>query len=382
MKTPFVTINIFFSILFSCMAQTQEGEASYYKDAFEGKKTASGEVFHQHLFTAAHRTLPFGTIVKVINQANGKSTEVRINDRGPFIRNRIIDVSKSVAQYLNFIHQGKTLVAIQVKGFSDENPSGEYLVYNETQAQDLSYTDTTQQIQEEQPKTTQSHFDQTTYANEEAVAEVNTTSYQQKSKPDILQEEKESAKQFENTLGNPPTETLPEKKQQEEVTTTSSEKSNQLHAEVVNMVEGVVSARDDKQNKKVAEEKNKPIENTKQPTINKPTLDNNSRIEKLTNQIIANGLDKQLFDLNADVIQPGFYAVQVSSLSDAKEAFKLGAILQDFYQNNVNVQYKKTEERTLYSIAIGQLSSRAEAEQLLEKVKDRYPYAFILNTLN
>lgn len=255
MKTPFVTINIFFSILFSCMAQTQEGEASYYKDAFEGKKTASGEVFHQHLFTAAHRTLPFGTIVKVTNQANGKSTEVRINDRGPYIRNRIIDVSKSVAQYLNFIQQGKTLVTIQVKGFSDENPSSEYLAYNAIQAQDLSYTDTTQQIPEEPTKTTQSHFQQTIYANEEAVAEVNTTPNQQISKPDILQEEKETTKQLESTLGNPPTETLPEKKQQEEVATTSSEKTNQLHAEVVNMVEGVVSAGDDKRNKEVTEEK-------------------------------------------------------------------------------------------------------------------------------
>jgi rare lipoprotein A len=70
------------------------GLASYYADKFTGKKTASGKKFDNALLTAAHKKLPFGTIVKVTNEANGKSVLVEINDRGPFVRTREIDLSK------------------------------------------------------------------------------------------------------------------------------------------------------------------------------------------------------------------------------------------------------------------------------------------------
>ncbi|HVH90873.1 MAG TPA: septal ring lytic transglycosylase RlpA family protein, partial [Candidatus Acidoferrum sp.] len=70
----------------------ETGLASWYGRRFHGKLTASGEIFKQEKFTAAHRTLPWGSRVKVTNLANGKSVEVRINDRGPFGKNRIIDV--------------------------------------------------------------------------------------------------------------------------------------------------------------------------------------------------------------------------------------------------------------------------------------------------
>lgn len=69
--------------------------ASYYADKFNGRKTASGELFNNQKYTAAHRTLPFGTKVRVTNEANGKSTIVKINDRGPFTKGRHIDLSKS-----------------------------------------------------------------------------------------------------------------------------------------------------------------------------------------------------------------------------------------------------------------------------------------------
>lgn len=79
---------------------TQEGEASWYGPGFQGRKTANGERFDTHEMTAAHKTLPFNTLVKVTNLSNDISTVVRINDRGPFIRGRIIDLSKAAKQEL------------------------------------------------------------------------------------------------------------------------------------------------------------------------------------------------------------------------------------------------------------------------------------------
>lgn len=92
-----------FLLLPGGMAQTKKGEiqsgrASFYADAFHGRRTASGERFDKRAMTAAHRWLPFGTVVKVTNPANGKSVYVRINDRGPHRRNRIIDLSRAAAQ--------------------------------------------------------------------------------------------------------------------------------------------------------------------------------------------------------------------------------------------------------------------------------------------
>lgn len=72
----------------------KSGHASYYADKFHGRKTASGERFDMHKFTAAHKKLPFGTKVRVTNEANGKSVIVEINDRGPFVKSREIDLSK------------------------------------------------------------------------------------------------------------------------------------------------------------------------------------------------------------------------------------------------------------------------------------------------
>lgn len=92
----------------------EEGIASYYSDDFEGKLTASGEVFSQSGLTAAHRTLPFGTLVKVTNLENGSSVVVKINDRGPFIQGRIIDLSKTASQKLGFFGKGLAKVKVEV----------------------------------------------------------------------------------------------------------------------------------------------------------------------------------------------------------------------------------------------------------------------------
>lgn len=88
--------------------------ASYYADKFHGRKTANGEVYDQNKMTAAHRTLPFGTRVRVTNLENARSVELRINDRGPFVEGRIIDVSYRAAQELDFVRAGLARVRVEV----------------------------------------------------------------------------------------------------------------------------------------------------------------------------------------------------------------------------------------------------------------------------
>ncbi len=89
-----------------------EGIASYYGGALRGNRTASGERFEPDAFTAAHRTLAFGTCLRVENLDNGRSVQVRINDRGPFVQGRIVDVSEAAARALDFIERGVTRVKL------------------------------------------------------------------------------------------------------------------------------------------------------------------------------------------------------------------------------------------------------------------------------
>jgi rare lipoprotein A len=90
------------------------GQASWYGPGFYGNRTANGEVFRPGTLTAAHRTLPFGTRVRVTNLWNGRSTVVRINDRGPFHGNRVIDLAHGAAQQLGLISSGVADVKIEV----------------------------------------------------------------------------------------------------------------------------------------------------------------------------------------------------------------------------------------------------------------------------
>ncbi len=92
----------------------QTGYASWYGGEFHGRKTANGEVFDTYKFTAAHRTLPFDTILKVTNLENGKSTVVRVNDRGPFVGDRLIDLSFAAAKEIGLIEAGVSKVSIEI----------------------------------------------------------------------------------------------------------------------------------------------------------------------------------------------------------------------------------------------------------------------------
>ncbi|ELS05359.1 rare lipoprotein A [Xenococcus sp. PCC 7305] len=95
---------------------TYSGQASWYGPGFHGRRTANGEVFNSNALTAAHRSLPFGTKVRVTNVNNGRSVVVRINDRGPFSGGRIIDLSAGAARSINMINSGVAPVRVEVLG--------------------------------------------------------------------------------------------------------------------------------------------------------------------------------------------------------------------------------------------------------------------------
>ncbi len=94
---------------------TEEGIASWYGERFHGRLTASGETFDMQALTAAHPTLPFGTIVRVTNMKNRRTVDVRINDRGPYAKGRIIDLSYAAAKQLEMIDAGAVEVRLEVQ---------------------------------------------------------------------------------------------------------------------------------------------------------------------------------------------------------------------------------------------------------------------------
>lgn len=102
------------------------GMASWYGGEFNNRKTANGEIYNMNDYTAAHTTLPLPCIVRITNLENGKSTTVRVNDRGPFVKDRIIDVSKKVAKKLDFHNQGTTKVKVEYLPEESEELLEEY----------------------------------------------------------------------------------------------------------------------------------------------------------------------------------------------------------------------------------------------------------------
>jgi rare lipoprotein A len=122
-------------------AQTQTGKASFYADKFEGLPTASGEKYNHNKLTAAHKSLPFGTKVKVTNLANNESVEVMINDRGPYVDGRIIDLSRSAAEQLGFINLGIADVKLEVMDAGDGKSKSQPVAIDNVAVDENEYYD-------------------------------------------------------------------------------------------------------------------------------------------------------------------------------------------------------------------------------------------------
>jgi len=140
MRTIIALLWVFASIHIAT-AQVQTGKASFYADKFEGNPTASGETYKHSKLTAAHRSLPFGTRVRVTNLGNSKSVDVVVNDRGPFVDGRVIDLSRSAAQELDFINAGLAEVKVEVLDPGDGKGGGQIVPVDRVTVEQKEYYD-------------------------------------------------------------------------------------------------------------------------------------------------------------------------------------------------------------------------------------------------
>ncbi|MCB0705170.1 MAG: septal ring lytic transglycosylase RlpA family protein [Saprospiraceae bacterium] len=115
-------LTLFLSLTAYTLSAQEYGVASYYSDKFQGKSTASGELYDKDKYTAAHKTYPFGTVIKVTRLDNKKSVKVRVTDRGPYVNGRIVDISRKAAEALDLVADGTARVKVEVV---DQAPDAE-----------------------------------------------------------------------------------------------------------------------------------------------------------------------------------------------------------------------------------------------------------------
>jgi len=165
-KTVIISLLFLLAGLYSCRPSrpavspppagfVETGIASWYGPEFHGKPTSSREIFDQNDLTAAHQTLPFGTMVLVTNLDNGRQVTVRINDRGPFIKGRIIDLSYAAARMLGMVGPGTARVRLEVVGFEAPRPavqSGSYVLQIGSFAMEENAVALLQKLQKEFPR--------------------------------------------------------------------------------------------------------------------------------------------------------------------------------------------------------------------------------------
>jgi rare lipoprotein A len=140
---PIFTHTLFLLLILTTLAeaQIQTGKASFYADKFEGKMTASGEKYKHSKLTGAHKTLPFGTKVRVTNLGNNEMVDVVINDRGPYVDGRVIDLSKSAAEKLGYLNKGLAEVRIEVVDAGDGKGGGQIIPIDKVSVDEKEFYD-------------------------------------------------------------------------------------------------------------------------------------------------------------------------------------------------------------------------------------------------
>lgn len=123
-QKPYSVNGVRYDPLRSSQGFVDDGVASWYGADFHGKKTSNGEIYDMYAMTAAHKTLPLGVFVRVTNRSNGKETIVQVNDRGPFVKGRVIDLSYTAAKALEVLGPGTAPVRVEALGYRVTDPSG------------------------------------------------------------------------------------------------------------------------------------------------------------------------------------------------------------------------------------------------------------------
>lgn len=215
-----LAVLLLFSLQISISAQalkktgdTTKGQASYYHSKFHGRKTASGEKYDEFKLTAAHKTLPYGTMLKVTNTRNNKSVTVKVNDRGPYSKNRIVDLSFKAASQIDMIKEGVATVNVEILSVPGEEPKKE--------EEAVAKNDTEKSAADKK---------------KEAAAKAK----KEKEEAEKAEKEKEEAKKKEEAKLKKEKEDAKKKTKAEEAFDQAAEKAEKTAAKVVEKVEAVV----------------------------------------------------------------------------------------------------------------------------------------------
>jgi rare lipoprotein A len=145
-QRPYQIYGVWYYPIPSAQGYTENGIASWYGDIFHGKPTSSGEIYNMYDMTAAHKTLPLGTHVKVTNKNNGEAVILRINDRGPFVAGRIIDLSYTAAQKLGMVKPGTIPVRVEAVQVAEKTALKGKTVWNAESVPDFQHGNFTIQV--------------------------------------------------------------------------------------------------------------------------------------------------------------------------------------------------------------------------------------------
>ncbi|MEO1514124.1 MAG: septal ring lytic transglycosylase RlpA family protein [Bacteroidota bacterium] len=308
-------------------AQEEFGIASYYSDAFDGRKTASGEVYDKTKLTAAHKKLPFGTIIKVTRLDNRSSVKVRINDNGPYIKGRIVELSRKAAERLGIIRDGHAKVKIEVVGQVSTEP-------NPT---------------EPPPAPTAA-----SPADVEAVASSSRPEVEEYSEELVLNEKPANLEPINIEIGR----------------TSSSDDAPQASSEPAKPKPSAPKPAPK------AEEPTPEIETPQATPVAQPIADAPSK-PRVAAAPIAKGSTYQNYDLyQIQLLRPAKtgYGVQIASMTQYENVLKRVAELQEKWFKNILLSVEKgTEKAPIYKIILGpfddQQSAQAYKNQLKKKKK-------------
>lgn len=358
----------------------EQGLASFYADNFHGRMTDNGELYDKDKLTAAHRTLPFGTIVRVTNLSNNKSVEVRINDRGPFIKGRIIDLSRKAAETLDIIKESTTMVSLEIlsapEAEAKETPTDTPATVVKIDSTKVAKADSNKNAGTKTPEKDSSK------ATEKSTAATTTTTPSKtntdKKEADRLAKEADKAKKEADKK-----EALAKAAQEKEADALAQKEAAEKakkEADKAKKEADKTAKKADATAKTVAEKADKTAAKAEKgekvgKVAKKATLEKNTIVE-VTN-IKQGGLYKmQVLQLEAK----GF-GVQIAGYSDYETVLEHLAALQEKWVKGGLVYVDELNGKNYYKVILGPFFTKEEAASYCENFKKKFNAkdAFVVN---
>jgi rare lipoprotein A (peptidoglycan hydrolase) len=335
--------NLNFEQSYNKIGYVQKGVASYYADDFHGKKTANGEKFDMNTLTAAHPRIRFNTMLKVTNLTNGKSINVRVNDRGPYVGGRILDLSRAAAQKIDMIRNGTAEITAEVIAI-ETLPTIEEIAKNKPQHKETA-DKTTDQVQEMKRKTKIGGL----LAKIKDALVGKTPTKTEEPTEDEPQPKKE-VKKLPTKMENPTEKTTTEPILQPKNTSKTQPKQTTILEDIP---------------------KPKPV---RQKTDKADKMDKAEPIEKVTPNHLklneSNFLAMNTYNVWGTEKFPDGYGVQIGSYTDFVKAMEIAKGVQQTYIANAYLQVGMSGEKKVYRIVAGE-GTADNAKTLIAALKEQ-----------